>query len=162
MEMPQTAMPFYGYASLFGVEDLSADIVMPGAFENSLRQRGAKNIRLLYQHDVYEPIGLWKDIYEDEKGLRVEGVLLPQVKRGQEALALMQANALDGLSVGFRPVRATTSQYSGVRKLWEVDLWEISLVTFPMQEKARVTGFGQNAQNDRELVDALYQAAHSM
>ena len=129
---------FCGYASLFGKADLANDVVEPGAFSRAIRRRGAGGIRMLYQHDPGEPIGIWTDISEDERGLLVRGRLPPGVARSREVLELMRAGALDGLSIGFRTVRARKDAGSGMRRIVEADLWEISVVTFPMQPGARV------------------------
>lgn len=129
---------FSGYASLFGQEDLGRDMVMPGAFARSLASRGAGGVRMLFQHDPASPIGVWQEIREDAKGLFVRGKLTTEVARAREVLALMRAGAVDGLSIGFRTVRGRTDARTGVRRLMEVDLWEISVVTFPMLPAARV------------------------
>lgn len=136
---------FSGYASLFGTVDLSNDRVERGAFAHSLAERGAAGIRMLYQHDPNEPIGAWTEIREDERGLFVRGKLAQGVKRAREVLDLMRASALDGLSIGFRTVKARKEATGGVRRILEADLWEISVVTFPMLPGARVSqvkGFG--------------------
>lgn len=129
---------FSGYASLFGVEDLSHDIVEKGAFLASLSRRGPSGVKMLYQHDPAEPIGRWTDIRETSKGLKVTGQLMTNLARGREVLHMMREGILDGLSIGFRTVKARKDRKSGIRRLVEVDLWEISIVTFPMQPDARV------------------------
>jgi len=130
---------FSGYASLFGEVDLGRDVVMPGAFRDSLAARGPRGVKLLFQHDPNEPIGVWLDLAEDGKGLRARGRLMPEVTRGREVLSLMRAGALDGLSIGFRTVTGRSDPKSGVRRLHKIDLWEISVVTFPMLPEARVS-----------------------
>jgi len=127
-----------GYASLFGEIDQARDMVMPGAFAQSLRLRGVRRIPMLFQHDPAEPVGIWQDIAEDWRGLRVRGRLIPDVVRARELLALLREGAADGLSIGFRTVKARLDPKSRVRKLVEVDLWEISIVTFPLLPGARV------------------------
>lgn len=134
---------FAGYASLFNVADLSGDRVLMGAFHRSLRARGASGIRMLWNHDPAEPIGVWTAIHEDSRGLRVEGRLTPNVTRSSGVAALMRDGAVDGLSIGFHTIRADRSKSAKSvagkgRRLIEVDLWEISLVAFPMQPGARV------------------------
>jgi|JI8StandDraft_1071087.scaffolds.fasta_scaffold229247_2 HK97 family phage prohead protease len=129
---------FAGYASLFGARDQQGDIVMPGAFAASLKRRGAENIRMLFQHNPAEPVGTWLDIHETPKGLYVLGRLNSKVQRGRELLSLLEDGGLDGLSIGFRTVLARSDKTHKVRRLLAVDLWEISLVTFPMLEGARV------------------------
>lgn len=127
---------FAGYASVFGAPDLGRDTVMPGAFGASLARRGAAGVRMLWQHDPAEPIGRWLTLAEDSRGLRVEGRLNLAVQRAREVEALMREGGLDGLSIGFRVVKALPER--GGRKLVAVDLWEVSLVTFPLQPGARV------------------------
>ena len=129
---------FSGYASLFGKVDLSRDAVEPGAFRKTLRRRGPESVRMLFQHDPNQPIGRWTEIREDARGLFVRGRLTPGVARSREVLALMRAGALDGLSIGFRTVRATKDAGTNVRRILEADLWEISVVTFPMLPEARI------------------------
>lgn len=129
---------FEGYASLFGVADLGKDVVMQGAFSESLRKRGVKDIRLLWQHDPATPIGRWLSIAEDRRGLRVRGRLNLAVERARDIHALMRDGAVDGLSIGFRVERARAERPTGLRRLEKLDLWEISVVTFPMLPGARV------------------------
>jgi HK97 family phage prohead protease len=129
---------FSGYASLFGRVDLGRDVVESGAFAKSLRTRGPGGIRMLFQHDPREPIGIWTELKEDARGLYVRGRLTEGVSRSQEVLRLMRGGALDGLSIGFRAVRAKNDSASGVRRILEADLWEISIVTFPMLPDARI------------------------
>ncbi len=125
-----------GHACLFGVVDLGRDMVLPGAFAESLA-RGAA-VRMLYQHDPAEPIGVWTDIREDARGLYVRGRLSPAVARARECAALVREGALDGLSIGFKAVEARTDPKTRVRRLSRIDLWEVSIVTFPMQPGARL------------------------
>ena len=129
---------FTGYATLFGQVDLCRDRVERGAFEKSLRARTAKQIRMLFQHDPCEPIGTWLEIREDANGLFVKGRIVTDTARGAEVLSLMRAGAIDGLSIGFRTKKSRTDRKSGVRSILEADLWEISIVTFPMLPQARV------------------------
>ncbi|MGE3246414.1 MAG: HK97 family phage prohead protease [Beijerinckiaceae bacterium] len=129
---------FEGYASLFHLRDLGNDIVMPGAFADSLRDRGSRGVKLLWQHDAAQPVGAWLSIAEDHRGLKVCGRLNLEVAKAREVLSLMREGAVDGLSIGFRTKRAERDAKSGVRRLYQLDLWEISLVTFPMLPQARV------------------------
>ena len=129
---------FEGYASLFGVADLGKDVVAPGAFAESLVRRGAAGVRLLWQHDPAEPVGRWLSLVEDARGLRVRGRLNLAVARAREIHALMRDGAVDGLSIGFRVERARADR-AGLRRIEKLDLWEISVVTFPMLPGARVS-----------------------
>lgn len=124
---------------------------MPGAFRESLATRGARGVKLLFQHDPNEPIGVWLELAEDARGLFAKGRLMPEVTRAREVLSLMRAGALDGLSIGFRTVQGRTDPASGVRRLDKIDLWEISVVTFPMLPDARVSAVKRHAKgNARE------------
>ncbi len=129
-----------GYASLFDAADQGGDIVARGAYAASLKAMGAqgRRVRMLWQHDATQPIGLWDEVQEDARGLRVRGRLLDSVAKGREAAALIKAGAIEGLSIGYRTVRASKTD-KGQRLLTELDLWEVSLVTFPMQAAARVS-----------------------
>jgi len=130
-----------GYASRFGEIDQCGDVVLPGAYANSLgalAARGSK-VKMLWQHDPAQPIGVWDEVSEDTQGLRVKGRLLVETRRGAEAAALIAAGAIDGLSIGYRTKCASKGD-KGERRLSEVELWEVSLVTFPMLPTARVTG----------------------
>jgi HK97 family phage prohead protease len=131
---------FEGYASLFGLADLGKDLVVPGAFAASLARRGTRGVRMLWQHDPGQPIGRWLSLAEDARGLRVRGKLNLAVARAREIHALMKEGAVDGLSIGFRVERARHDRALGLRRLERLDLWEISLVTFPMLPGARVSG----------------------
>jgi len=129
---------FAGYASLFNKEDLGGDLILPGAFRDSIRERGPGGIKMLFQHNPSEPIGVWEQLTEDARGLWAKGRLMPEVARAREVLSLMRAGALDGLSIGFRTLLGRRDTKTGIRRLAKVDLWEISIVTFPLLPEARV------------------------
>ena len=130
---------FEGYASLFGLADLGNDIVAPGAFRESLSKRGAKGVKMLWSHDPAQPLGLWEAIVEDQRGLFVRGRLDMSVAKAREAYALMKSGAVDGLSIGFKTQRSRRDPRNGSRRLEKIDLWEVSIVTFPMLPQARVS-----------------------
>ncbi|WP_209425720.1 HK97 family phage prohead protease [Pararhodobacter sp. SW119] len=138
-----------GYASIFGARDQGGDTVVPGAYAASLARLAAAGgrVRMLWQHDASQPIGVWDTVREDERGLWVEGRLLTEVTRAREAAALMEAGAVDGLSIGYRTVRSEKSPGGG-RRLLELELWEVSLVTFPMLSVARVAAKGASVTDD--------------
>ncbi len=129
---------FAGYAAVFHRRDAGGDVILPGAFVRSLRRRGVRGIRMLWQHDPGQPLGVWRVIREDARGLFVHGRLALETRQGRDVAALLAQGAVDGLSIGFRPVRAMRDRVRRTRLLKEIDLWEISLVTFPMQPAARV------------------------
>jgi HK97 family phage prohead protease len=132
-----------GYASLFGEVDQARDMVMPGAFTDSLRRRDIRRVPMLFQHDPAEPIGVWLELREDSRGLYARGRLIPEVMRARELMALLKAGAADGLSIGFRTVRGRFEPTTRIRKLERIDLWEISIVTFPLLSAARVRAVKQ-------------------
>jgi HK97 family phage prohead protease len=150
---------FEGYASVFGVVDLGLDMVERGAFAKSLGQR---KVKMLWQHDTAQPIGTWESINEDDHGLFVRGRLLPDVAKGKEALALLKAGAIDSMSIGYRTIEAesATAEGRGVRKLTEIDLFEISLVTFPMLPDAKVTDV-KSIATERDFERFLRDAGYS-
>jgi uncharacterized protein len=127
-----------GYASLFGAADQGGDVVQRGAYGGSLAKLAAqgRGVKMLWQHDPAQPIGVWDEVREDERGLFVRGRLLLEVRAGREAHVLLEAGAIDGLSIGYRTLRAEKA--AGQRLLHEIELWEVSLVTFPMLPEARV------------------------
>lgn len=129
---------FEGYASLFDRIDMSRDIVERGAFAKALSKKGPGGIRMLFQHDPAQPIGAWTAVSEDEFGLKVRGRLSAGSAKGREVRELIRDGALDGLSIGFKVVRGHTDPKTGIRHIREADLWEISVVTFPMQDGARI------------------------
>ena len=126
-------------ASVFNNTDLVGDVVAPGAFKDSIGEPA--KIKMLWQHDSGQPIGVWKELRESDMGLEVRGNLLLSVQRGQEAHSLLKAGALDGLSIGFRIPKGGSAfdKDSGIRTITKADLWEVSLVTFPANPKARVS-----------------------
>jgi HK97 family phage prohead protease len=127
-----------GYASLFGEIDQARDMVMKGAFAETLLRRNVRRVPMLFQHDPSEPVGIWYELREDERGLYARGKLIPEVARGRELLSLIRAGAIDGLSIGFRTVKGRVDPRTRIRRLFAVDLWEISIVTFPLLAGARV------------------------
>ena len=143
---------FEGYASLFGVPDGAGDVVARGAFAASLRKRPPGKVRMLYQHFTHEPLGVWETIREDARGLYVKGRLVLDVQRAREVRSLIREGALNGLSIGFRTVRATCQ--AGHRVLNEIELWEISVVTFPLLAGSKVTAIGAKGDLARTLRQA--------
>lgn len=141
---------FRGYGSVFGFVDTYGDVVAPGAYTASLERHKAEGskVKMLWQHDPGEPVGVWSNMFEDRKGLVCEGQLILDVARAREALALLRCGALDGLSIGFEAAawemgkpEDYEARFGGiccppggitqVRVVTQIDLWEVSLVTFP-------------------------------
>ncbi|MEX0286746.1 MAG: HK97 family phage prohead protease [Paracoccaceae bacterium] len=149
-ELTVTDAVIEGYASLFGQADQGGDVVAKGAYEASLAKGGG--VKMLWQHDPAHPIGVWDEVREDDRGLWVRGRLLDSVEKGREAAALIAAGAIDGLSIGYRTVKAAKNE-QGRKVLTELELWEVSLVTFPMLPSARVSAKGDAPLEDTGLRD---------
>lgn len=141
---------FSGYGSVFDVIDSYREVVAPGAFAKSLEKWKAKDRLppMLYQHRSGEPIGAFTSMSEDKKGLHVEGQLLvDDIQRAREVYALLKAKALSGMSIGFNvaPGGEEYDSRAGIYTLTEVDLWEVSIVTFPANEAANVESVKMHA-----------------
>ncbi len=132
-----------GYASVFGVKDLGGDTVMRGAFASA----EGKSVPMLWQHDPGQPIGVFKEVREDERGLFVKGNLVMGTAKGRETYELLKAEALKGISIGYRTKRFERD--GNGRKLMELDLMEASAVTFPMLPEAQFT----SVKNDMTVRD---------
>lgn len=155
-----------GYASRFGEPDQSGDVVAPGAFAKSLTRlkEAGRSVKFLWQHDPTKPIGIWSDVRENKTGLWVAGEVLTDVQLGQEAALLMKAGAIDGLSIGYRVVKSQPNKETGGRTLLEIDLWEVSLVTFPMLPEARAQASAPDPEAEiaRALSEALFDARSAL
>jgi HK97 family phage prohead protease len=140
-----------GYASTFGNVDNGGDKVMPGAFVEGLAsaRRYGRTVKMLWQHDPDQPIGVWEDMAEDAKGLWVKGRLVMEVPKAREAHALAKAGALGGLSIGYRVKEAAPE--GNVRLLKKLDLFEVSMVTMPMNERAKLTA----VKADEDILEKL-------
>lgn len=150
-----------GYASLFGAVDQGGDVVQAGAYAVSLAGIAARSgsVKMLWQHDPAQPIGVWDEVREDARGLWVKGRILTEVAKGREAVALLAAGAIDGLSIGYRTVKARKDDKGG-RILAELELWEVSLVTFPMLPEARVAAKGDDPEGaDLRALAAVFDEA---
>ena len=141
---------FSGYGSVFGVVDSYQEVVAAGAFKESLDSRMPS---LLWQHRSGEPIGVYTTVKEDNIGLHVEGKLALKTTRGAEAYELLKMGAISGLSIGFVTREDSYDRVTGVRTLKKVDLWEVSLVTFPANDSARVASI-KSIESIKSLSDA--------
>jgi uncharacterized protein len=160
-----------GYASRFGEVDQGGDTVQPGAYAKSLKSMAAddRRVKMLWQHNPDLPIGVWDEVREDDTGLWVKGRVLTDLAKGREVVTLLKQGAIDGLSIGYRTISAKTNS-DGTRTLAELELWEVSLVTFPMQSTARVTSVkafedfqaGRTATLKRDVEDYLRDAGFSI
>lgn len=128
-----------GYGAILGNVDKGGDRIIEGAFAKTLAMHAKNGTRplMLWNHNSDEPIGVWEEVAEDRKGLKVKGKIVLETARGREVHALLKAQALRGLSIGYRTV--SDSIENGIRLIKELDLWEISPVSFPMNAKAGVT-----------------------
>ena len=134
---------FEGYASVFDVTDSVNDRIVAGAFRDSLEnfRKSGSLPPLLWQHNGAEPIGAWREMYEDSHGLFVRGELfVDDIALAKEACKLLKESVVTGLSIGYRTKESYRDEKSGVRVLTRVELLEVSLVTFPANAHARVTG----------------------
>lgn len=159
---------FNGYGSTFGGKpDSYKDIIMQGAFQETL-EKGGRNgfgIAMLWQHNPDQPVGSWLDLQENKKGLKVQGKLTLGVRQADEALLLMKDKALQGLSIGYSIPKGgyEIDEKTNIRYIKKIDLWEISLVTFPANTNAQITRVKaiEEAKTERELEKALRDAGLS-
>lgn len=153
---------FTGYASLFGQADSFGDTIERGAFRKALKERRGA-IPMFWNHNQNEPIGVWDELAEDERGLKVKGRLVTETVRGREAFELMKAKAVTGLSIGFR-ARSSKRGPNGARVLTDIDLVEVSVVSLPSASKARVTSVRNAGQPTRAaaFIKAVRRAATSL
>ena len=133
---------FTGYGSVFDVLDSYKEIVVRGAFADTMAAHKAKGTMpaMLWQHRSGEPMGVYLEMDEDAVGLRVRGQIAMKTQRGAEAYELLKMGAISGLSIGFVPREEAYDKVTGITTLKKVDLWELSLVTFPANDAARVQG----------------------
>lgn len=131
-----------GYGSVFGEVDTYREVVAKGAFKESLRELESKGRKLpmLWQHRTAEPMGVWDDVRENDRGLYVGGDLLKGVQVAEEARLRAKAGAVTGLSIGYYVLDDSLDEKSGIRTLKKLELLEVSLVTFPANDTARVDG----------------------
>lgn len=155
---------FSGYASVFDVVDGDYDVVLKGAFTESLVSWSAKKSlpAMLWQHRIPEPIGIYTKMVEDSVGLYVEGKLCLDSARGKEAHSLMKMGALSGLSIGFISRDDSYDRVTGVRTLKKLDLWEVSVVTFPANDAARVNGVKARQAEQASVVASLNNLIQSI
>lgn len=125
-----------GYGSVYGVEDKGGDIVAANAFKASIDS--GRMPKMLWQHDPSVPIGVWDEVSEDQRGLVVKGRLNLDTTAGRDALGNLRMKSVDGLSIGYRTIDSDFDSKSGIRTIKEAELWEVSVVTFPMNELAGV------------------------
>jgi len=150
-----------GYGSTFGGKpDAYGDIIVEGAFSDTLKNGGAQGlgVALLWQHSTNMPAGVWTELVENKKGLKVRGQLALSTSTGNDAYEFTKMGAVRGLSIGFSIVEQEDDDKRGVRYIKKADLWEISLVTFPANNRATITNVKslvEEAKDKRQLEEAL-------
>ena len=148
---------FEGYAATYGNVDKGGDIIVAGAFDESLRARPAKKIKMLVHHDTTKIVGTWDSAESDATGLYVKGKLILKTQLGRETHELLLAGALDAMSIGYVTKEENTDRMTGIRELNKVSLQEISIVPFPMNDQAMVMGvksFSELVTEIQSLSDA--------
>ena len=130
---------FEGWASTFDNVDRGRDVVKAGAFDESLRDRPANKVKMLRAHDPNWLVGHWKEMRTTSEGLLVKGQLLLDTVAGKECYELMKVGALDAMSIGYKVLKDSFDRQNSVRFLEKVALFEVSLVTFGMNEQAVVS-----------------------
>ena len=148
---------FTGYGSVFGNVDSYKEIVAPGAFAESLAawKESGRLPPVLWQHRSGEPVGPHLEMREDAHGLLTRGQLLVNdVVRAKEARALMKAKAVNGLSIGFVTREDSVDKVTGIRTLTKVDLWEVSIVTFPANPQAQISSVKSTIEAFETLAEA--------
>lgn len=149
---------FSGYCNVFDVKDSYGDVVKKGAFISSLNDWQAKGKMppILWQHDRGQVIGVWTKLYEDDHGLFGEGkLLIDDVAKAKEAYALIKNGAIDGLSIGYRTQKWAWNDDDNVLELLEIDLKEISIVTFPANTDSTVSQVKHQAIAEQDIKNAL-------
>ena len=149
---------FSGYASKFGIKDRNEDIVQKGAFKKSLKTYKAKGIKMLWQHDPWQPIGFWTKMEEDDIGLYVEGQLLLDVQQAKEAHSFIKAGVIDAMSIGYITTKAKYEKDSRVRTILEADLREVSLVSFAALPSATISEVKEEPWTKRDIEQVLREA----
>lgn len=150
-------LPIEGWAAIYDEADLNGDIVAPGAFGKSLAKTGPLAVKLLYQHTAEQPVGRWLRFEERAQGLYAYGELFLATQTAREVSELIRAGIIDGLSIGYRTVKSHKT--NGARRIVEADLWEVSIVTFPMAPKARLVKAGGADQPVLAFARSVREAA---
>ncbi len=148
---------FSGYASVFNIVDEQNDVILPGAFTETILKKTGK-IKLLWQHRSCEPIGNILEISENKVGLYITANLLLDLQKAKEAYVMLKAGTIDSLSIGYVPLQYDIDQETGVRVLKQVDLWEISLVTFPANSNSRIINVKHKTKEEIDLIYAIEKA----
>jgi hypothetical protein len=150
------AFAIEGWAAVYEEPDLNGDVILPGAFAKSIRNTGVAGVKLLYQHEMKEPVGRWLSFEERAAGLYARGEIVLATQRARETAGLIAAGVLDGLSIGFHTVKSKKRE----RRLIETaDLWEVSIVTFPMAPRARIVRAGGHQPDIAAFAETIRKAS---
>lgn len=143
-----------GYASVFDEVDAQSDVVAKGAFSKSLAKyrQSRSSPAMLWMHDTAEPIGVWTQVSEDAHGLYVEGRLALKTQHGADVYELLKLRAVTGLSIGYTAIKSTKDSKTKIRTLTEVELFEVSLVTFPANAQARIHTVKETTHSDAQAI----------
>lgn len=147
-----------GYGSVFGNIDKGNDVVMPGAFKASIAS--GRKPKMLWNHDPSQPIGAWDEMGEDENGLFIKGRVSRRGKAGEIA-DLIEMGGIEGLSIGYRTQEYEMDTEKDIRRLTKLDLWETSIVTFPMNEMAGIYAMKAEDITQRHIERAFKDMGHS-
>ena len=148
-----------GYGSVFGNKDNGGDIVMPGAFKECIAS--GRRPKMLWNHDPSQPIGAWDEMSEDENGLRMKGRISRRGKAGEIA-ELIEMGGIEGLSIGYRTQEYEMDMDEGSRKLTKLDLWETSVVTFPMNELAGIYAMKADEMSETQIKRHIEKALRAI
>lgn len=148
-----------GYGAVFGNMDNGGDIILPGAFKESIAK--GRKPKMLWLHDASMPIGIWDEMREDDNGLMMKGRISKRAAKGAEVSALVKMGAIEGLSIGYRTQEYEMDLAAGARKLIKLDLLETSVVTFPMNEMANIYAMKSDEMTERDLERAFKNMGHS-
>ncbi len=154
---------FEGHAAIFDLEDRGGEIIRRGAFQRSVHKDKKHKVKMLRQHDQNNIIGIWEELREDDKGLFVRGkLLIEDIPKAKETHALLRAEALDGLSIGFLPTKATFNRETEVNEIEDLELFEISLVAIPRQADATITAVRELGVEDIQTKTDLEKALRNV
>ncbi|MDB1135485.1 HK97 family phage prohead protease [Candidatus Anaplasma sp. TIGMIC] len=143
---------FWGYASVFNRVDQQKDIIAPGSFAESLKRR---KVALLWQHNTKDPIGKILSLTENSFGLLMTAQLNLDLLKGREVYSMIKKGIINSLSIGYRVVTSRRDKRSRIRIITKIDLWEVSLVTFPANDRATISNIkgGQPSEPDMKNFD---------
>nr|WP_232503112.1 HK97 family phage prohead protease [Wolbachia endosymbiont of Cimex lectularius] len=150
---------FSGYVSVFNVVDKQNDLILPGAFKENLNK---DKTTLLWQHNPSEPIGYIIDIHENDVGLYITAHLLLGIQKAEEVYLMLKTGVINGLSIGYIPIEYDIDHESEARVLRQVELWEVSLVTFPANLAAQVVNVKSQDNEQKVLIRAIKKARDAL